>query len=204
MSSRDDVPTIQVAAFQRARITAFPPATAGRCPASLRPEGWDRSPDSKHRWLHTDSGQPADDRSWGGQRDRPFSRLPVRHPAVECAVDSAERRDRDEGGQQSPGQGIQHWTNRPIYYIVTATELLVRAAVFRWRIPLDQIIEVYPTHNPLSSPALSLDRLRVNYKRPSGKTWWVMISPKEKEQFLDDLAKAAGLEKDGNRLVRRN
>ena len=80
----------------------------------------------------------------------------------------------------------------------------MRAAFFRWRIPLDQIIEVYPTHNPLSSPALSLDRLRINYKRPSGKTWWVMISPKEKEQFLDDLAKAAGLEKDGNRLVRRN
>jgi len=30
-----------------------------------------------------------------------------------------------------------------------------------------------------------------------------MISPKEKEEFLNDLAKAAGLEKEGNRLVRR-
>jgi hypothetical protein len=87
---------------------------------------------------------------------------------------------------------------------ITSTDLLVRAAFFRWRVPLDQIIEVYPTHNPLSSPALSLDRLRINCKRPSGKTWWVMISPKDKEQFLDDLAKAAGLEKDGDRLVRRN
>jgi len=30
-----------------------------------------------------------------------------------------------------------------------------------------------------------------------------MISPKEKQQFLDDLAKAGGLEQDGDRLVRR-
>jgi hypothetical protein len=96
------------------------------------------------------------------------------------------------------------WILFSVRYTVTTTHLLVRAAFFRWRIPLDQIIEVYPTHNPLSSPALSLDRLRINYKRPSGKTWWVMISPKEKEQFLDDLAKAAGLEKEANRLVRRN
>jgi hypothetical protein len=96
------------------------------------------------------------------------------------------------------------WILFSVRYTVTATDLLVRAAFLRWRVPLDQITEVYPTHNPLSSPALSLDRLRVNYKRPSRRTWWVMISPKEKEQFLDDLAKAAGLEKEENRLVRRN
>lgn len=88
-------------------------------------------------------------------------------------------------------------------YTITSTDLLVKAAFFHWRVPLDQITEVYPTHNPLSSPALSLDRLRVNYKRPSGRTWWVMISPKGKEQFLNDLANAAGLEHDGSRLVRR-
>ncbi len=96
------------------------------------------------------------------------------------------------------------WTPFVVRYTVTTTHLLVRAAVFRWRIPLDQIVEVHATHNPLSSPALSLDRLRINCKRPSGRTWWIMISPKGKEQFLDDLAEAAGLEKDGNRLVRRN
>ena len=55
-------------------------------------------------------------------------------------------------------------------YTITARDLLVRSAFIRWRIPLDQIIEVFPTHNPLSSPALSLDRLRVNYERSSGRT----------------------------------
>lgn len=88
-------------------------------------------------------------------------------------------------------------------YTITSTDLLVKAAFFRWRVPLDQIVEVFPTHNPLSSPALSLDRLRVNYKRPSGRTWWVMISQRDKEQFINELANAAGLEHDGSGLVRR-
>lgn len=89
-------------------------------------------------------------------------------------------------------------------YTITGTDLLVKAAFFRWRVPLDQIVEVFPTHNPLSSPALSIDRLRVNYKRPSGRTWWIMISPKFKDEFLNDLGRATGLERRGNGLVRRD
>ena len=95
------------------------------------------------------------------------------------------------------------WILFSVRYTITAKDLLVRAAFFRWRIPLDQIVEVHPTHNPLSSPALSLDRLRISYKRPSGRTWWVMISPNERDRFLDDLARAAGLDREENRLVRR-
>ena len=44
------------------------------------------------------------------------------------------------------------WIPFSTYYRITATELLVRSAFFRWRIPLVQIVEVLPTHNPLSSP----------------------------------------------------
>jgi len=95
------------------------------------------------------------------------------------------------------------WIPFSTYYTITSADLLVRSACFRWRIPLDRIVEVFPTRNPLSSPACSLDRLRVNYKRASGRTWWVMISPKEKEQFLNDLAQAAGLEWQRNGSVRR-
>jgi Ca2+/Na+ antiporter len=96
------------------------------------------------------------------------------------------------------------WIVFSVRYTITAKDLVVRAACFRWRITLDQVTEVFPTHNPLSSPALSLDRLRINYKRPSGRTGWVMISPNDKDRFLDDLARAAGLDREQNRLVRRN
>ncbi|MCU0963066.1 MAG: PH domain-containing protein [Pirellulaceae bacterium] len=96
------------------------------------------------------------------------------------------------------------WILFSVRYTITPNDLVVRAACFRWRIPLDQVSEVYPTHNPLSSPALSLDRLRINYTRPSGRTRWVMISPNDRDRFLDDLARAAGLVRKQDGLVRRN
>jgi hypothetical protein len=95
------------------------------------------------------------------------------------------------------------WIVFSVSYAINSAALVVRAAFFRWHIPLDRITEVYPTRNPLSSPALSLDRLRVNYRLISGKARWVMISPREREAFLDDLAQAAQLERVENRLVRR-
>lgn len=75
-------------------------------------------------------------------------------------------------------------------YEIRQTELLIRSAGFRWRVPLDSITEVAPTHNPLSSPACSLDRLRVRYHRKGGRPAFVLISPREKEEFLEELSLA--------------
>ena len=36
-------------------------------------------------------------------------------------------------------------------YEIEQTELAIRSAGFRWRVPHDSIVEVVPTHNPLSS-----------------------------------------------------
>jgi hypothetical protein len=102
------------------------------------------------------------------------------------------------------------WQGFSTSYTITATDLLVRATFLRWRIPLHQIVKVSRTRNPFSPggwsnfPALSVDRLRVGYDLPAGRRAFVMISPKLKEQFLDDLAEAAGLEKEGDRLMRRD
>jgi hypothetical protein len=94
------------------------------------------------------------------------------------------------------------WIPFSTNYEIGETELLIRSAGFRWRVPLDSIVEVLPTHNPLSSPACSLDRLRVNYRRKSGRKGFVLISPREKEEFLRDLAEAVpGLELDDDRLI---
>ncbi len=38
------------------------------------------------------------------------------------------------------------WILFSVRYTITPNDLVVRAACFRWRIPLDQVSEVYPTH----------------------------------------------------------
>lgn len=56
-----------------------------------------------------------------------------------------------------------------------------------WDIPLSDIDEVPPSDSPLSSPALSLDRLRVSY-RARGADRFVLISPQDKGGFIRELA----------------
>ena len=88
----------------------------------------------------------------------------------------------------------------PMRYGLDDTHLLVRFGLCRQRIALIDISEVHPTRNPLSSPALSLDRLHVQFGEGVFKT--VMISPADRNGFLDDLAAKAGLKRDGDRLIR--
>ncbi|MCM3878882.1 MAG: PH domain-containing protein [Vicinamibacterales bacterium] len=74
------------------------------------------------------------------------------------------------------------WIFASTYYLVSDTELLVRSGPVNRRIPLTEISNVTPTRNPLSSPALSLDRLEIAYGNSS-----VLISPKDKDGFLRAL-----------------
>ena len=60
-----------------------------------------------------------------------------------------------------------------------------------WKIPLASIQRVSPSHDLLASPALSIDRLRVDY-RQNGKQRFILISPRDKPGFLRDLAQSAG------------
>lgn len=81
------------------------------------------------------------------------------------------------------------WILGATYYVLTGDELLVRSGPFRWRIPVREIRSVTPTRNPLSSPALSLDRLRIDF----GSSKWIMISPREREEFLRELDRRRAL-----------
>ena len=54
--------------------------------------------------------------------------------------------------------------------------------------------------NPTTRAALSLDRLRVQYGKGFFKA--VLISPADRNGFLDDLARKAGLKREGDRLLR--
>jgi hypothetical protein len=88
----------------------------------------------------------------------------------------------------------------PMRYGIGRSELVVRHGVVRRRVPLQTIASVSPTRDPLSSPALSLDRLRIaTGPRPRDS---ILISPADRDGFLALLAERAGLARDGDRLVR--
>ncbi|MFC1397468.1 PH domain-containing protein [Acinetobacter lactucae] len=74
------------------------------------------------------------------------------------------------------------------YYVVENNTLIIKSLVFRWKININNITQIEPTHNPLSSPALSLDRLKIYYMK-NGEVTSVMISPKDKETFLQAINK---------------
>lgn len=69
------------------------------------------------------------------------------------------------------------------YYTVDGTSLRIRHGVFTWRIGLREITGVTPSRDAASNPALSLDRLRIDYAQ--GKR--VMVSPADKAGFCSLL-----------------
>jgi len=81
------------------------------------------------------------------------------------------------------GIGLPLWVLLTTRYTLDREVLLVRSDPFRWKVPVAEISGIMPTRNPLSSPALSLDRLRIVYG--SGKS--LMISSEDKERFIADL-----------------
>lgn len=73
------------------------------------------------------------------------------------------------------------WMFSKIKYIIEGTMLKV------WWVKIDihSIKRIYKTNNPLSSPALSLDRIAIVYNKYDE----VLISPKLKKEFVDELLK---------------
>jgi hypothetical protein len=88
----------------------------------------------------------------------------------------------------------------PMRYGMDERTLVVRYGLVRTRIALTDIVEVRPTRNPLSSPALSLDRLRIRFGE--GFTRAIMISPRERDAFMTELCRRTGLRRDGDGWVR--
>jgi Bacterial PH domain len=97
--------------------------------------------------------------------------------------------------------GLIAWIVLGTRYEVGDGEVLARSGPFRFRVPLNGIREVRPTRNPLSSPACSLDRLRIDYE-VGGRVRWLLVSPKDKEGFLRALRDGVpGSRIEGDRLV---
>lgn len=72
------------------------------------------------------------------------------------------------------------WLFVGTHYTVNKDLLTIASGPLRRKVHLDQITSVEATRSALSSPALSLDRLRIRY----GNNRHIMISPADKQGFL--------------------
>jgi len=79
------------------------------------------------------------------------------------------------------------WVLHRTEYELGPSVLVIHCGPLHWSIPADSIYEVYPTCDPISAPALSLERLRINYVIDH-RRFSVLISPDDKHAFLATLA----------------
>ena len=81
------------------------------------------------------------------------------------------------------------WPVWSTQYRIEAEQLVIISMFLTWKIPLSAIQKISPSSNSVSSPALSLDRLRIDYQK-QGKAKFILISPKDKQAFTLALQQA--------------
>ncbi len=75
---------------------------------------------------------------------------------------------------------------RNTHYTISGDTLRIVSGPFRWKVPVADIRDITPSRNPLSSPALSLDRLKISL----GKRKFVLVSPHDKAGFIRAIEQA--------------
>ncbi|GDY34438.1 PH domain-containing protein [Acidovorax sp. NB1] len=110
-----------------------------------------------------------------------FTCLSIAAPMVLFSTSSAERAVL--AGVVLVTLVLPIWLLLDTNYTVTGEELRIRSGPFRWSIALSEVRAVSPSRSWLSSPALSLDRILVQY----GVARSVLVSPREKQRFVDCL-----------------
>ncbi|MFK7829940.1 MAG: PH domain-containing protein [Congregibacter sp.] len=81
------------------------------------------------------------------------------------------------------GAGLPLWLLGSTRYIIDEECCFIRSGPFKWQFPLASVEAITSTRNPISSPALSLDRLEVRYG--GGRT--ILVSPKDPGAFMAAL-----------------
>lgn len=74
----------------------------------------------------------------------------------------------------------------PLAYRLDETILTIRSGLITWKVPIGGIREIRKTSNPLSAPAWSLKRIRIDYDN-EGHPAWILISPQDRDAFISDL-----------------
>jgi hypothetical protein len=75
------------------------------------------------------------------------------------------------------------WILTTTNYTLTSNAIVIRSGPFSWEIPFRDISALERSTSRRSGPALSMDRLRIDYGQ--GKS--ILISPQDKEAFLREL-----------------
>lgn len=82
--------------------------------------------------------------------------------------------------------GLFVWMLLGTSYRVSQDTLIIRSGPFRWRVERIDIQSLTRTRSPLSSPALSLDRIEIRY----GARGRVLVSPEDTDGFAEALGLA--------------
>nr|WP_295921883.1 PH domain-containing protein [uncultured Dyadobacter sp.] len=74
------------------------------------------------------------------------------------------------------------------YYQITGAQIRIKSGfIVSKTIPIASITKIAETRNPISSPALSFDRIELKYNRYDS----IIISPKNKMAFVADLLRVS-------------
>lgn len=76
---------------------------------------------------------------------------------------------------------IFFFLSKTIQYKIDGENLVI----WKTKIDIKTIRKIYKTNNPLSSPAMSLDRIAIVYNKFDE----VLLSPKERDEFINELLK---------------
>lgn len=74
-------------------------------------------------------------------------------------------------------------------YVIDGESLFIHGGIIKREIPVQKITGLRKTRNPLSAPALSIDRIEITYQ-PGMQI--MLVSPAEKEFFIETLVKING------------
>lgn len=69
-------------------------------------------------------------------------------------------------------------------YIIQEDTLTIHCLFLKWNIPLANIQKMTPSHDSIASPALSLDRLKIEYIK-EGEHKQILVSPRNRQAFIE-------------------
>jgi hypothetical protein len=110
--------------------------------------------------------------------------------AIIAMVPEPDRSDASVGAIiaiQAVAVSVTAWVFLSTSYRLDASQLVVRSGPFKWTVELSSLRRIRPTRSLLSAPALSLDRLELQY----GPARTIVISPADRSAFLDAIAERA-------------